>query len=268
MTGLHLGLLFHLLPISVASAGPPGQPRVVVLDLHYVNDITEGVREALSGRLRQGLAATGMELTPIGQTREAVGRDECLAPPCWRRVARQLGGRFVVGGKVQGEDRTYGLELWLADGHSGKVLARVRRQCDICGLAGVASKMDLAASALRAKAESTAKSPARITIQTDPPAASLLLDGSPAGTAPRELELPPGDHVVVAEAPGHIKTTRTIQAVAGVEERVELKLIRAAAAEGRSYRPLAGWLAGPRCRRDERGAGHGAVRRERPPRGL
>ena len=227
-----------LLLASTASAAPP---HVVVLDLELSGEINPGVREALMRQLRGGLTAAETKLISVDRTKRALQGKGCNAPACWRRVAGKLGGRFVVGGTVTGEDRSYTLELWLADGYSGKILARVHQRCDICGLAAVASKMDLAASALRAKVESTAGAPARISIQSDPPGATLYLDGDALGSAPQQLDLPPGDHVIEARIPDHMPLSRKVHAVAGVEERVDLRLIPNAPT-GRRYRTVAGWI--------------------------
>jgi hypothetical protein len=202
-----------------------------VVDLKFGGEITEGVREVLSRKLRNGLGATGMQVIPDERLKKALGAKagHCVAAPCWRLAAGKLGCRFLAGGTVVGEDRTYELELYLADGYTGNIVARVQQRCDICGLQAVGEKMELAASALGAKVRAIIQStPARVSVQTTPPGARILVDGDPVGTSPVQLELPAGSHQITVEVEGYLSATRTISAVANVEERVEIKLIRAA----------------------------------------
>lgn len=216
--------------------------RVAVLPLQHHGPVNEGVRTSLSRQLGQGLSATGLDVIDTEKTRQALGDSAggCIDPRCRRMVAGKLGCRFVAGGAVHAdEDRSFVIELWLADGYSGEVLARVRQHCEICGLKAVAERMDLAASALGAKARATTRVPARLVVSTDPRKASVEVDGDPVGTSPQELELPAGAHRIVVRAEGYLAATRTVQAVAGVEERVRVKLIPAG--PKRTWHGVAGW---------------------------
>jgi len=216
--------------------------RVAVLPLEHHGPMNEGVRSSLSRQLRQGLSATGLDVIGEEKTRPALGDDAggCVDPRCRRMVAGKLGCRFIAGGSVRAdEDRSYVVELWLADGYSGEVVARVKQHCEICGLKAVSERMDLAASALGAKARATTRVPARLVVSTAPPEASVEVDGDPVGNSPQELELAAGAHRIVVRAPGYLAATRTVQAVAGVEERVRIKLIPAG--PKRSWHGIAGW---------------------------
>jgi hypothetical protein len=238
-------LLMLLLLCSGGSVAARGgdDARVAVVDLRFEGDASEGVRRELASRLAAGLVATGLRVVPEEDVRRALGthHGRCLDAGCRRLAARRLGCRFIAGGGVREEDRSYAIELYLADGRSGVELARVRQRCDICGLKAVAERMDLAASALRAKLEALRRAPARVTVRAVPAAATVRVDGRAVGQAPQQLDLPAGRHRITVEAPGHLAATRTISAVAGVEERLTIELIPAAPPP--SPRRTLGWLA-------------------------
>ena len=239
-----------VLLLALAIQAWPGAARarqhaasVAVLDLEFKGEISSGVRTALSRKLREGLGATGMRVVPDQRLRQVLppGPGSCGDSACWRLTAGRLGCRFLAGGAVVGEDRSYTIDLFLADGYSGEVAARVQRRCDICGLLAVGEAMDLMASALSAKVQAIQARPGRISVQTTPSGATVRVDGDPVGTSPLEIDLPAGDHKITAEVQGFLGASRVVTAVAGVDERMTLTLIPAESP--RSPWRVLGWSA-------------------------
>ncbi len=223
-----------------ALATPTGP--VAVFELNFQGEVPAPLRDLLNARLVAGLTASGMKVihgAPVRRFNVARG-SVCDDAACRRAAAGTLGCRYVLGGAVQGEDRFFKLELWIADGYTGAVLARTRQSCEICGQQAVGDKMDLSASALRAKLESFGKEVGRVSIITDPPGAEISVDGDVAGQAPLELELAPGTRRLRLRVEGYLPLTRTIEVVRGVHERVEAQLIPA----GSPWRGRAGWILG------------------------
>jgi hypothetical protein len=212
-----------------------------MVGLDFRGDVPTPVRRALEERLGKGLARSGLQLLATGEVRRALGTlyGRCRTDECRRAAAGQLTCRYVAGGDVIGDDGSYALKLWIGDGYTGRVSAQVVQRCEICGLKAAGEKMELVASALAAKLRAAATSPARVAVQTDPPGAMIFVDGDGAGPAPRELDLPAGRHEIAAAAKGYIKTIRVITAVAGVQERLELRLL--ALPPTAVYRTL-GWV--------------------------
>ena len=234
--------LVSLLCVSLAPARAPAAPSVAVLGLDLRGDLPAPVQQTLYAELGKGLAKSGLQVAPLAAARVALGTQygRCASAECRRSAAGKLACRYVVGGSVAGDDdRTYDIELWLADGYSGRVVATVQQRCELCGLQAVGEKMDLAASALAAKLDAAATAPGRLVVQTDPPGAVIFVDGDAVGAAPREIELSAGRHEIAAEAPGHIRGARTVTSVAGVQERLQLRLIPQAT---RSVRRVVGWV--------------------------
>lgn len=66
---------------------------------------------------------------------------------------------------------------------------------------------------------------ARVTVTVSPDGASLTVDGNPIGTLVQmPLTLSPGEHKLVASAPGHKEVERTVRVASGDELTVELTL--------------------------------------------
>jgi hypothetical protein len=234
--------LVSLLFLSLAPALAPAAPAVAVVGLELRGELPAPVQQALHAQLGKGLAKSGLQVAPAAAARVALGTQygRCTTPECRRSAAGKLACRYVVGGSVAGDDdRTYDIDLWLADGYSGRVIASVQQRCELCGLQAIAEKMDLAASALAAKLNAAATAPGRLVVQTEPRGAMIFVDGDAVGAAPREIELPAGTHEIAADAPGHIRSARTVTSVAGVQERLELRLIPQAT---RSVRRIVGWV--------------------------
>jgi hypothetical protein len=222
-----------------ASAGSgeagPRSGTAAVAALTFAGEVSEGLREALVKRLGAGLRASGL---PVA------GQLSCdHGQACLHGAWVKLGTRYVAGGRVSGADREFEIALWLADAPTGKVLARVVQRCEICGLQAVADKMELAASALRAKLAAARQAPGRLLVESDPPGAAIVIDGRTVGPAPRELLLQPGRHRVRLRREGYLPVERSISAVSGQQDRLRLHLI---AAPRPSRRPLkvAGWVGG------------------------
>lgn len=67
---------------------------------------------------------------------------------------------------------------------------------------------------------------ARVTVTVTPDGATLLVDGSPIGTlVEMPLILSPGEHLLVAQAPGRKDTERRVRVASGDELIVELNLV-------------------------------------------
>jgi len=202
--------------------------RVAVVGLVFEGEVSTGVRAELSERLGRGLTAAGWRLAPAADLRRALGGHQgpCVEEACWRRVAKALGCRYAVGGVVKGEARRYDIKLWIGDSVSGAVAARVDERCNICALHAAAEKMELIASALAERLAAAERAPAHLAVVTDPPGATVLVDGTEVGSAPRELELAAGRHLVVVRRAGYVATERSITMVAGAQERLALRLLQ------------------------------------------
>jgi len=225
--------------ISVARAAQ-ARSSVAALPLEFVGDVLPADREVLRQRMVLGLKGSAFDVVADERvTKLEKGRKGRCDAACRREQAASLRVRYIAGGKVEGKHGNLVIELWLADGYSGKVLARADQRCDICGITEAASFMDLAASSLHAKLNKLLPNPGVITVTVSPPGADIYVDDDPVGPAPQTLELPAGEHTLSARAVGYTPRSRTVNVIAGVREDLALKLGR----DSKSiWRQRAGWI--------------------------
>ena len=244
---MHRALSLFAAAVLVCSGAAPASARqpassVAIGALAFTGEVTDGVRAVVVERLRSGLLATGVPVAPTEVVARALGDDfgRCSDPDCWRKLWVKLGSRYVVGGRIEGHDRSYEIELWLADARRGAHLARLQHSCEICGLQAIADRVDLAASALAARLQQTVREPARLAIEVEPATATVSVDGKPRGSGPQELVVAAGKRQITVEQPGYLTAKREIVALSGVEERIRIRLIPGAP-PGSGWR-TAGWV--------------------------
>ena len=211
-------------------AGDGGKQRVAVVKLAFEGNVPEAARDLFAQRLVEGLAAARFEVMTGAMVRErlaaaGVGADSCSGGSCTGKAARALGVAFLVFASVVEHDKTYEITLDLVNGGSGVTLGTNRERCEICGVEEASEKVSLAASALRARLEALGSTPARFIIRSRPAGARVALDGEAIGRTPVDRELPPGVHKLELATEGYDPLERTVTAVNGVDETLDLDLV-------------------------------------------
>jgi len=231
------------------TAGPAGgasdRQRVAVVKLTFSGGVPEAARDLFGDRLVEGLAAAQFEVLSGSVVRQrltaaSVDVAACYGSGCLARAAAALGVAFLVVGSVEEHDKTYEITLELINGRSGAAIGINRERCEICGVAEAGEKVGLAASALRARLEALARTPARFVIRSRPAGAHVRIDGEDAGRTPLDHELVGGVHKLELTAQGYDPLDRTVTAVSGVDETLDLDLVPLPTKF--PYR-LAGWTA-------------------------
>jgi TolB-like protein len=232
-SGLALGLvLAGAAPRRACAeeAGAGEKQRVAVVRLAFEGAVPEAARDLFAQRLVEGLTAARFEVTTGAMVKErlaaaGLGADSCSGGSCTAKAAQALGVTFLIFGSVLEHDKTYDITLDLVNGKSGVTLGTNRERCEICGVEEASEKVSLAASALRARLEALADTPARFIVRSRPAGASLVLDGAAIGRTPVDRELPPGVHKLELAADGYDPLERTVTAVNGVDETLDLDLV-------------------------------------------
>jgi hypothetical protein len=210
--------------------GAMARQRVAVLRLAFNGGVSEAARDLFARRLVEGLAAAQFDVLAGHDVRQRLGTagvdaGSCHAGECLARAARALEVSFLVIGAVEEHDKTYEITLELVNGRSGVNIGTNRERCEICGTEEATEKVGLAASALRARLEVLARTPARFIIRSRPAGARLAIDGAPVGRTPVDHELPSGVHKLDLSAEGYDPLERTVTAVSGVDETLDLDLV-------------------------------------------
>jgi hypothetical protein len=217
-------------PVWAAGDGAGVRQRVAVVRLTFQGGVSEAARELFAQRITEGLAAARFDVLTGAMVRErlaaaGLGPDSCAGGSCTGKAARALGVAFLVFASVVERDKSYDVTLELVNGKSGVTIGTSRERCEICGVEEASEKVGLASTALRARLEALADEPARFVIRSRPSGAALTLDGEKAGKTPVDRELPPGVHTLELRAEGYDRLERTVTAVNGVDETLDLDLV-------------------------------------------
>jgi PEGA domain-containing protein len=207
------------------------QQRVAIVRLTF-EGVSEAARELFAERLAEGLAAAQFKVVPRSTVRErlaaagvAADLSGCRDAACLARVATALKVDFMVVASITGRDKSYEITLDLVNGQSGSSMGVGRERCEICGIEEASEKVGLAASALRARLEALAQTPARFVIRSRPAGARVTVDGEKIGRTPVDHELSAGVHKLSLAAEGYDALERTVTAIGGVDETLDLDMV-------------------------------------------
>jgi hypothetical protein len=234
MRGLMRSALWCVLALAAlaateARAQGPGIQRVAIVRLDFRGTVPAAGRTRFAERLGEGLTAARFEVLAgegLQRRLRASGASPCDEPSCYPELARALGVGYLVSGNITEQDKTYVIRLALLNGRTGATLASVNERCETCGLEDATEKANLAASALRARLEAVTRMPARFVIRSRPAGAQAQLDSKPIGTTPLDLELASGEHQLTLQKGDHEPLHRTFVVVSGVDETLDLELVR------------------------------------------
>jgi hypothetical protein len=214
--GLALALCFGWSGAATATAAPD---RIAVLPPE-VGGASERVAQTVSSRLIDGMKRSKLEVVVAPST--AVG-DSCIAPDCEKAVALSASAKYVVRTKVQVRDNVYRVVLEARDSE-GRLVATTEDVCEICGLTEVGDLVSDRGAALGQQIQLLTAAPPLVIIDTNPTGAHVWIDGQLVGRTPIEHQVLEGSHDVRVEADGYVPQRRTVTAVSGVREEVQINL--------------------------------------------
>jgi PEGA domain-containing protein len=197
------------LAAGAASARVPRRkdalPRVAILDVRVTGDASPELRRQLDKSLAGGLAAAGYEV--LGREATAArlkgARDlaGCTTPTCLERVAKLVDAKRFVRATVDARGDTYTIEVQLfGPDVSGGLIRRVEKRCAPCTVPDMNDSLSAAALELFVT-EARAPTSVRVIVTSQPPGATLSVDGELLGVAPQTVELLPGEHWFRATLP-------------------------------------------------------------------
>lgn len=228
---------------SWSAASPPEKRRVAVLPLLVEGRLGEDWQRELGQGVLDGLQRGDFDvLAPDDVVAIAPDAATCTDAACWGSVAASAKAAYLVRTIVTaGEDRHYDVAITLIDAREGSVVAETSEVCEVCGMQEVRELVADESAALRKKLDDLVTGPAMLVVSSVPDDARVLVDGELVGVTPLRREVTAGRHIARAEKEGYVAVEREFLAVAGVEERVELRLA-ALPDRRRRHRPW-GWVA-------------------------
>lgn len=227
-------LRLHAAPTAaVASEVAPATANTTILmwppDLEGIagDQAADSIRTAL----RTGLTRAGLD--PVAAPADA---SDCTDATCRAAAATNAGAAHLVDLEVRAIDRDFEVRVQLVDAATGEVRELVEG-CSICGLEDACAVVESLGARLgplwRAAVEETAArrlqeqalaQQPRLRVVTDPPGATIFVDGQKIGVTPLEAPLTVGRHTVELRRDDYLVETREVNLSRGVVSDLSVPL--------------------------------------------
>jgi hypothetical protein len=221
-----IALLCAIAPASRAEAvEPEAKARVAMLPLAFGGDIEPPDRHWIQQRWIQSLCRSSVSCVEPDAVRGAHAQAEtCADAECYMAVTGAVDATHVLRVSIDLRARDYAIQVEIADGRRGEVLATTEDTCEICGRQELADMIDAMAGSVLRRLEAIDVSAAVVVVESSPPGATVLVDGEIVGVTPFEGAVPLGTHRMRVEKPGYVTRKHELVAVAGMHERISVDL--------------------------------------------
>jgi hypothetical protein len=224
--------------LSLTPAWAAAEPRAGVLPLDVEGQLPPNGGAAISAEIDAGLHEAGATVVSTAELSTASGAalSSCRDAACLKDVAGKASVQQLVRVSVKMEESDYVIALELVDGATGQVVHQASETCELCGLTEAQAKARTLAASLADRLIAGGDT-GKIAVQSTPAGAEVLVDGQPAGTAPLELDLPAGEHVIVLRLAGYADDERRVVVEAGAAAAVAVDLSPSAPGEDEGDEP-------------------------------
>lgn len=237
--------------LSSSPAWAAAEPRAGVLPLEVDGDLPPNGSKAISAEIEAGLQGTGATVVPNDELAKAIGGKSknaarkklaaCTDAACLQGLATKVTATHLVRPAIRMEESgDYVISLELLDGATGEVVRQASQTCELCGL----TEAQQVARSLAASLQDALEGMGKVAVESTPAGAEVLVDGEPAGTAPAELRLSPGEHTIVLRLSGHVDEERRVVVAVGETAAVAVALdaVPSAPPVAPAPRNRGGWL--------------------------
>lgn len=161
--------------------------------------------------LTKGVTSTGVNVVLLDQ--------RCEDADCFAATASTKKIRRIVELEIAVLTNDYEITVSVMD-EQGRQLDTREAHCEICTAQDVAARItettaELGPHFVTAEAPEVPKAVAAVSISSDPPGATVFVDGTDLGTTPLEAELEPGEHALKIEQDGFVAHEETFSASGG-----------------------------------------------------
>lgn len=195
------------------------KPKLVDTPLKSSGNVPSVVADNL-GKLFKGMVRASASIGKSGAVTEAMKGLKlpaaCETLACARKLAEKMKRRFVLFSSLSNEDDTYTVTLKLYDQSSNGFVAENKQNCEFCAAKEVEGTFKKAWNAVKPaliKAPSKPKpaEPAKVSILTIPPGASIVLNGKKLKkSTPHDVKLLAGTHSVEVSLKGYVSAKRKV----------------------------------------------------------
>jgi hypothetical protein len=212
-----------LVVLPARADGAPSRARVVVLPVQARSTLPDSTRVQLRGTIERGLQRADVEIVSDALVDGEPGADSCFDARCASRLAEALDAEWILRSTITRVDAVYEVQLDALDGR-GRTLASASERCEICGHDEVSELVVDRSAALAAKVRLLERQSPRLVVRSRPSRAAVWIDDQLVGHTPLEHEVEAGEHEVRLELRGYTTERRSVTALAGTEDALELVL--------------------------------------------
>lgn len=233
-----------LLPVFASMVLAQGGKFTLAVSDLVGEGIDQSTAAILSDRLRTELFKTGRVTVLERGVMQDILKEQgfqqsaCSSDSCMVEVGQLLGVSHIVAGTLGKLDRLYTLDIRMVEVLSGKIIYSESVDCQgsienvitvsIPLIAQKVSRHITGATADTLPAQAPSPPPPRyggLTIQSNPPGAGVLLNGSPSGATPFHTEkLEPGRYLLRIDMPTYKFVDDSLSVTAGQVEKREYSL--------------------------------------------
>jgi hypothetical protein len=201
--------------MSVQSVRAEPKAKVIILDLKMAGVETEEaktLKATLGGILAKSVTNLGYEVISPADLQAMIGLERlkdlvgCESDTaCLTELGGALGADLLIGGSVGKLGKIYNVTLSLVDNNEAKSKGRFQGEA---GTASALTKTIKRGVAILFERTKEVRTTGMLLIKTTPSGAKLTLDGKPIGQSPITLDVPAGDHEILA----------TLEGMSGIEQ--------------------------------------------------
>lgn len=142
--------------MCLAMASPAAAERAAIVAVDLGPGMPEFMRAKALASVKDGLVAAGFDVTSTDQVAPKLAQQnlaQCRTGPCLSNVGKVVDAPWLVLVSITRKDESTIIVMKLVDARSTDARAEVHEVCDLCGQSEIDDRINVAASALRVKAE-------------------------------------------------------------------------------------------------------------------
>ncbi len=207
-----------LLGVLASLAGGDAQTVLFRAPVSATGALEPAVVDTMTEHMDEQIARTSFEGRPPPDP------TACTTAQCWSERAGAQGAQYQIHLHVDASGADQRLTLDITEVATASVVVQESRTCELCGRDELLDATDdLIATGLR-KLKSHDAVTTALVVDSDPPGATVTLDGVPVGTTPLEQEVDPGAHALEIASDGYVSQSKSVEVERGTTAALRFAL--------------------------------------------
>jgi hypothetical protein len=194
---------------------------LAVAPIAVEGQLAAAARAEIEAGLASALQRARFDVVTARMSPDAFPAKPCTDAACVLEVAKATKATYVLQVWISQDGRDYEVRTVVWHARDGSEAAKVKQNCDICGVAELVELIADQSTSLRDKLGTL---PATLSVATRPAGALVKIDGKVVGVSPIVETLVPGPYTVMVEKAGFLARERKVQLVEAGDESIDLEL--------------------------------------------